>query len=642
MTYTASANVENLTLTGTTAINGTGNALDNVLTGNSAANTLTGGAGNDTLNGGAGIDTMVGGTGDDTYVVDVATDVVTEALNEGTDTIQSAVTYTASANVENLTLTGTTAINGTGNALDNILIGNGANNTLTGGAGNDTLDGGAGTDTMVGGTGNDTYVVDVATDVVTEAVNEGTDTIQSSVTYTASANVENLTLTGTAAINGTGNALDNILIGNSANNTLTGAAGNDTLNGGAGIDTMVGGTGNDTYVVDVAGDVVTENANEGTDTVQSSVTYTLGANVENLVLTGTANLNGTGNTLANSLTGNSGNNTLDGGTGADTMAGGLGNDTYVVDVATDVVTENANEGNDSVQSAVTYTLSTNVENLILTGVAAINGTGNALNNLIHGNSAANALNGGAGNDVLEGMDGNDTLSDTSGSNLLNGGAGIDVITGGAAPDFIVGGAGNDTINPGGGSDVIAFNRGDGADTVIDASGQDNVLSLGGGIRYLDLALSKISADLVVELGAGDSVTLKDWYAAPANHSVLNLQVIADAMAGFDANSPDPLLNKRVQEFDFGALVQAYDTARSSDPTLIHWQLLGSLLNAHTAASDTAAFGGDLAYQYGTLNGTLAGISVSAAQDVLGAPQLGAQTQTLRPLATLQQGTPTLS
>jgi hypothetical protein len=240
------------------------------------------------------------------------------------------------------------------------------------------------------------------------------------------------------------------------------------------------------------------------------------------------------------------------------------------------------------------------------------------------------------------MDGNDTLTDTSGSNLLNGGAGIDVITGGAAPDFIVGGAGNDTINAGGGSDVIAFNRGDGLDTLVDASGQDNVLSLGGGIRYLDLALSKISADLVIELGASESVTLKDWYAAPANHSVLNLQVIADAMAGFDANSSDPLLNKRVQEFNFGALVQAYDNARASDPTLIHWQMMGSLLDAHTAASDTAAFGGDLAYQYGTLNGTLAGISVSAAQDVLGAPQLGSQTQTLRPLASLQQGTPTLS
>ena len=141
--------------------------------------------------------------------------------------------------------------------------------------------------------------------MVTEAANEGTDLVQSSVTYTLAANVENLTLTGTTAINGTGNALNNVLTGNSAVNTLTGGAGNDTLNGGAGNDTMVGGTGDDTYVVDSTSDVVTEAANEGVDTVNSSVTLTLGNNVENLVLTGTSAINGTGNTLNNILTGNS-------------------------------------------------------------------------------------------------------------------------------------------------------------------------------------------------------------------------------------------------------------------------------------------------------------------------------------------------
>jgi Ca2+-binding RTX toxin-like protein len=212
--------------------------LDNYLTGNSAANTL---------NGGTGADTMAGGIGNDTYVVDNTGDVVTENANEGTDIIQSSITYTLGTNVENLTLIGTSAINGTGNTLDNVLTGNSAVNTLTGGAGNDTLNGGAGADKLIGGTGNDTYVVDNTGDAVTESASAGTDTIQSFVTLTLGSNVENLTLTGTSAINGSGNTLNNVITGNSAVNSLTGNAGNDTLDGGLGNDILTGGDGSDTY-----------------------------------------------------------------------------------------------------------------------------------------------------------------------------------------------------------------------------------------------------------------------------------------------------------------------------------------------------------------------------------------------------------
>jgi Ca2+-binding RTX toxin-like protein len=264
ITYTLGAEVENLTLTGSSALSGTGNALDNVLTGNSANNTLIGNAGFDTLNGGAGADTLRGGTGNDLYMVDHTGDSVTENANEGTDTVQSTITYTLGANLENLTLSGTAAINGTGNTLDNILIGNTAANTLTGNAGNDTLNGGAGADTLRGGTGNDLYVIDHTGDSVTENANEGTDTVQSTITYTLGANLENLTLTGTTVVNGTGNTAGNVLTGNSAANTLTGNAGNDTLNGGAGNDTLVGGTGNDVYYFGPGAGHDTLNENDAT------------------------------------------------------------------------------------------------------------------------------------------------------------------------------------------------------------------------------------------------------------------------------------------------------------------------------------------------------------------------------------------
>jgi Ca2+-binding RTX toxin-like protein len=331
----AVANVERLVLGGVANINGTGNTLDNVLQGNAGANVLSGGNGNDLLNGVGGIDTLVGGIGNDVYTVDTQTDTITEGIGEGSDRIDASVTYSmaAVANVENLTLTGVGAISGTGNSLANLLTGNAANNQLVGGAGNDTLSGSAGVDTLIGGLDNDTYSVDSQTDVITENLGEGTDLVASSVTYTlaAVANVERLTLTGVASINGTGNDLDNVLTGNAGANLLSGGIGNDVLNGGAGIDTLVGGVGNDLYQIDSATDVITEALNEGTDVVQSSVSYdlSLAANVERLVLLGTANLSATGNELANLLQGNTGANTLSGGLGADVLKGGLGNDVLI-------------------------------------------------------------------------------------------------------------------------------------------------------------------------------------------------------------------------------------------------------------------------------------------------------------------------
>ncbi|CAN7295207.1 family 16 glycosylhydrolase [Phenylobacterium sp. LjRoot225] len=355
VTYTLTDNVENLTLTGSTALSGTGNALDNLLTGNSAANTLTGAAGADTLNGGSGIDRLVGGLGDDLYVLGTDLDVVVETASQGTDTVNVSVSYTLTDNVETLTLTGSTAISGTGNGLNNLLTGNSAANTLTGAAGADTLNGGSGIDRLVGGFGDDLYVLGSDQDVVVETASQGTDTVNVSVSYTLTDNVENLTLTGSSAISGTGNALNNLLTGNSAANTLTGGDGADTLNGGSGIDRLVGGLGDDLYVLGSDQDVVVEAAGQGTDTVTTNLNHSLAVTVENLTLTGAWAAYGYGNDLANVITGNSAANrlegranadTLIGGSGADTLLGGVGNDSLTGGAGADVFLFNKGDGLD--------------------------------------------------------------------------------------------------------------------------------------------------------------------------------------------------------------------------------------------------------------------------------------------------------
>lgn len=224
------------------------------------------------------------------------------------------------------------------------------------------------------------------------------------------------------AIGGAGN---DTLTGNELNNRLTGGAGNDILNGDKGEDTLIGGGGNDYYYVNSAGDVVTENANEGSDTVVSSISFTLADNFENLALTGRESISGTGNSLNNTLTGNDGNNTLNGGAGDDTMIGGKGNDIYIVDSVSDIVRESSGQGTDLVYSSATFTLGDNVENLTFSGASNVDGTGNALANTITGNTGNNVLRGGGGADTLTGGGGNDTLSGQAGNDSLRGGDGAD-------------------------------------------------------------------------------------------------------------------------------------------------------------------------------------------------------------------------
>ena len=536
----------------TTALNLTGNAYSHLIQGNAGVNVLTGGTGNDSLfgyagddrlDGGQGADTLTGGIGNDTYVVDNGGDQVIENANEGTDTVESSISYTLGANLENLTLTGTQAIDGTGNAGANVIHGNAAANTLNGAGGADTL---------YGGGGNDIYVIDNAGVQIVENANEGTDTVKSSLSYTLGANIENLVLTGTANING---------YGNSGQNVITGNAGNNVLDGGGGGDMLRGGAGNDVYYVRNAGDVIVEAAGEGSvDTVLATVSYTLGANaqVERLAgadsnLTTAINLTGNayshliqGNAGVNTLTGGSGNDSLygyagddrlDGGQGTDTLYGGVGNDTYVVDSQSDVIVENANEGNDTVETAISYSLAAvaNVENLTLTGTSAINGTGNALDNVIRGNAAANTLNGGTGSDMLYGGAGDDiyVVGDAHAKVIELAGEGNDIVQ--ASVDYSLAGMSNiETLMLTG----SAFRAtGNGEHNTLIGTAASNVLDGGGGGDTLqggagnDVYYVRNAGDVIVE-GAGEGTA--DTVLATVSYA-LNANAQVERLAASDAN-----------------------------------------------------------------------------------------------------------
>ncbi|MCW1918923.1 M10 family metallopeptidase C-terminal domain-containing protein [Rhodobacter sp. KR11] len=491
-------------------------------TGNAQANRITGTAFADTLSGLGGIDTLEGGAGADTYVVAELGDVIVEAVDGGIDTIRASVDYTLGANLETLILDG--ALKGTGNTLGNTLIGNALANTL---------DGKTGADTMRGAAGDDIYRVDTAADVVIELATEGNDTVYTSVDYTLSANTETLVMS-VANHRGTGSA---------GENTLKGSSGADTLDGGAGADRLQGGRGDDVYYVDQLGDMVSEGANSGTDTVFASVDWVLSGNLENLTLTGAARM-GTGNTMANLITGTAFADTLDGKTGADTLAGGAGDDLYRIDDAGDTVVETA--GRDSALSSVSWTLSDGVEVLTLTK-GGLTGTGNLGDNLLNGSSGndslvgldgADTLDGKAGADTMEGGAGDDTyiidnlgdvvidtagidtvvlmkdgltvtgdveiirlggtahkLTGSAGDNVLEGGAGNDSIDGGAGNDLLLAGEGNDDLRAGSGHDVLSGGAGNdryrinGASVEIeDFLGHDTLdASEGVGHDYLDLS-----------------------------------------------------------------------------------------------------------------------------------------------------------
>ena len=555
----------NLSVTGAQATGSSGSdTLANIkhLTGSNYADTLTGNSVANTLNGGAGADTLAGGLGDDTYYVNHAGDVITEALNAGTDLAISSYlgTYVLGANVENGRITATGAAS---------LAGNGANNLLYAGAGNNSLNGSSGTDTV-------------------------------SYQYATAAVTVSLAIAGAQATGGSG--LDTLvsienLVGSNYNDSLTGSNGDNTLNGGLGNDTLAGGLGNDSYAVNSTLDIVTEGLNAGMDQVNSALAnYTLGANLENgrILHTGAANLLGnelnnvlyagagnnilnggagsdtasyqyataavtlnlsvtgaqatgssgsdtlaniqhlTGSNYADTLTGNSVANTLNGGAGADTMAGGDASDIYHVDNVGDVVTETnaaAAGGIDTVCSSLnSYSLKDNVENGRITAAGPASITGNGLNNVLYAGMGDSTLDGGTGVDTASylygtagvtvslattgaqatGGSGTDTLLGIeylTGSNYndsLTGSAIVNILTGGTGNDTLAGGLGNDLLVGGAGQDLFVFdslpNATSNKDTLNDFSVADDTLQLENAI-FTALAAGTVAADSFLS-GAG--------------------------------------------------------------------------------------------------------------------------------------------
>ncbi|NRR32917.1 DUF4347 domain-containing protein, partial [Oxalobacteraceae bacterium] len=463
--YMLPANVEQLLYTGRADFTGTGNALDNVITSENANSVLDGGAGNDKLTGSSsGWDTLIGGAGDDTLVSAGGIDLIDGGA--GTDLVElpgyiihyqitrpnaTDIMLQNSSYRDPIILRNVEFVSFAGGVVKTIAelqvnVPSLGNDMLQGDDNSNKLDGFAGADTMAGGKGDDTYVIDNVGDTVIEKTAEGLDTERFNIagSFTLADNVENgaASLESKLAINIAGNDLDNDLAGNEAINTLIGGAGNDYLNGFGGTDKLIGGTGDDGYTVGDAVEII-ENAGEGNDTVYVWLaSYTLGANIENLVFAPnhTTNFTGIGNALDNHIAGAIGNDSLSGGLGNDTLDGGQGKDTVDGGDGIDVVqvlgkvtdytithptaTETVLTGN-SGKPGMVLTVR-NVESFVFDdGAKSLDELQNNLptpgNDNLYGGDGNDTLSGGAGADTMSGGQGNDTyVVDNAGDSVIEG------------------------------------------------------------------------------------------------------------------------------------------------------------------------------------------------------------------------------
>lgn len=589
-------NAQGLTLTGTEG--------PDTLTGTDLNDTLIGLGGADILDGKEGQDQMSGGAGDDRYAVDHASDTVTEAADGGNDTVVATISALLGNHLENLTLVGPDSIDGTGNTLDNVLVGNAAANTLTGLAGNDVLAGGQGDDVLDGGEGNDLYLYHQGEGREVLRDSAGTDTLRFGAGITLdsvaareqlddSRNVVGVKLSllrpdgsedasqtiewasGTTIerfefVDGSVKTLADLLLGTKVTN---GTNGNDTLYGSRHDDFLYGGNGNDSL-----------RGYTGNDWLDG------GNGADRLIADGGDDTLRGGNE-ADELWGGAGNDVLEGNNGVDQLAGGSGNDLLLG--GNDADRLDGGDGND-----------------LLDGLNGLDDLyAGAGSDTLDGGNDADVLAAGAGDDKItagNGRDaviagaGNDDIQTGNDGDFVDAGAGNDTIASGNGVDFIAPGQGNDTIDAGADHDIIAFNRGDGADVINTSSWQRDTLSIGGGIRYADLRLKRAGNDLVVGLGNGDSVTLQGWYVDSSRRNVTTLQVVTGAVGGdYLASSSDRLLNRMVVSFNFESLVNRFDQWSSANPGQTEWEPAAELNAYYLAGSNTSAIGGNLAWRYAT-------------------------------------------
>jgi len=626
----------------------TGTAGDDILTGTNINDRIDGGVGNDTLSGGAGSDTLMGGAGSDTYVIGAngGQDTIVETFDPADLSAVDKVVFGTGVASSDLRVTRSGADN---NDLSIAISGSDAALTIQGWfdpaspstvslfefADGTLLDAVAMADMAVN---HAPTVVNPPVDqsvLVGEAFNFGFGGNIETNDFMSDATDPNIPVgDGISLLGDVGN---DILVGGSRSDYLYGDVGDDTLDGGAGNDLLEDDLGNDTYLFGrgYGQDIVYEwdGTAGNVDTVQFAADVAPGdvTVYEGLWGSIVLSINGTSDTL-----------TIDGWLASDAakierFVFSDGTVWGVNDITTMMVPKPAISISDD---EIVGTIGND-------SIKALAG-----NDWVSGEGGDDALVGGVGDDILYGGTGGDILNGGSGwdrlfadssysdmsNDLLAGGADGDNLEASISSDLLIGGTGDDDVTGNDGNDVILFNRGDGSDwcgTSISENGvplaqRADTISLGGGISYADLSFERDAWDgLILNLGEGESIYFESWFNTSwlDNKAISTLQVVTEAMPGYDPNSADPLLNKRIQQFDFAGLANQFEAALAADPTITTWKLAPHLADFSLGGSDTAAIGGDMAYLYGK-NGNLDGLSEAELRAQLNDAAFGTASQTL--------------